>query len=213
MIEKACSRCQHREPPHGGLCGGCLTATGGFPLADVQSLRRAAELSELEDHRKKRAELAELREENTRLENRLKNAVEKNAKAIEALDTDIRSELRIGTDDRQQMQDRLSDAYAAGYLDEETFTARMDAAWQAQTKKELSRLGQDLARTPKPAKKRISPDRCPWPLLGVGMFLAGVFTVTDAISADWPGVGFMIGLMLAYVLLAAFKLAGKKRTG
>lgn len=53
-------------------------------------------------------------------------------------------QVRIGDADRERAQSTLGDHYAAGRLDHEEYSERLDRIWAARTRAELERLFTDL---------------------------------------------------------------------
>ncbi len=63
-------------------------------------------------------------------------------------------QLRIGDAEREQAQSRLSDHYAAGRLDHDEYSQRLDQVWAARTRAELDPVFGDL---PGPGSPRVRP--------------------------------------------------------
>jgi len=106
------------------------------------------------------------------------------------------TEVRIGDAEREQAQTALNDHYAAGRLDHDEYTERLDRIWAARTRAELDPVFTDL---PGPAPQRASRSsypystaatrrpssvprrrpRLPLPLVAVLVVLAAVVVATN----------------------------------
>ncbi len=73
------------------------------------------------------------------------------------------TEVRIGDAEREQAQTALNDHYAAGRLDHDEYTERLDRIWAARTRAELDPVFTDL---PGPAPQRASRSSYPYSTRG-----------------------------------------------
>lgn len=112
------------------------------------------------------------------------------------------ADVRIGDAERERAQSTLGDHYAAGRLDHDEYSERLDRIWAARTRAELAPVFADLpAAGPAqraaypysaPASRRLSPaarsrgSRPPVPLL---VLLVVVGTVLVATNLPWILVG------------------------
>ena len=98
-------------------------------------------------------------------------------------------ELRIGDAEREQAQTELGEHYAAGRLDHDEYSQRLDQVWAARTRSELEPVFRDLpGRGPAPwstpAQRRTAPPsrprtaRIPLPFLVLLVALGVVAVVT-----------------------------------
>ena len=103
-------------------------------------------------------------------------------------------EVRIGDAERERAQATLGDHYAAGRLDHDEYSERLDRIWDARTRAELDPVFADLPGTPAPqptyafstpASRRTVPtarSRGPWlpvPLLVLLVVLGAVVVATN----------------------------------
>ena len=112
-------------------------------------------------------------------------------------------QLRIGDAEREQAQSRLSDHYAAGRLDHDEYSQRLDQVWAARTRAELDPVFGDLPGPGSPASgpasypfstpdarrpttvRRPRGNRPPAPLLAL-LVVLGVVRGDDSPAVD-PG--------------------------
>lgn len=108
-------------------------------------------------------------------------------------------EIRIGDAEREQAQTDLGEHYAAGRLDHDEYTQRLDQVWAARTRSELDPVFRDLpGRGPTPwstaAQRRTAPPprrpsaRVPPPLL-VLLVVLGVVAVVTHLPIILVGLG------------------------
>jgi uncharacterized membrane protein len=100
----------------------------------------------------------------------------------------VSPEVRIGDAEREQAQADLGEHYAAGRLDHDEYSQRLDQIWAARTRSELDPVFRDLPgpawstpqqrRTPSPAGPRRPGPRVPLPLLALLVVLGVVAVVT-----------------------------------
>ncbi len=103
-------------------------------------------------------------------------------------------EVRIGDAERERAQTTLGDHYAAGRLDHDEYSERLDRIWDARTRAELDPVFADLPGTPvpqsayafsTPASRRPAPSarsrgpRLPAPLLVLLVVLGAVVVATN----------------------------------
>jgi uncharacterized protein DUF1707 len=89
-------------------------------------------------------------------------------------------ETRIGDAEREGAAAALGDHYAAGRLDHEEYTERLDAIWTARTRADLDLLFHDLPRlvTPAPPTPRRDRGRLPFPVVALLVLLVGGLVLT-----------------------------------
>jgi uncharacterized membrane protein len=98
----------------------------------------------------------------------------------------VTPQLRIGDAERERAQAALNDHYAAGRLDHDEYSERLDRIWAARTQADLAPVFADLPRPatpwpaarPRPASRRTGP-RMPLPLLVLLVVLATVAVVSN----------------------------------
>ena len=71
------------------------------------------------------------------------------------------AEVRIGDAEREQAQTTLGDHYAAGRLDHDEYSERLDRIWAARTRAELDPVFQDLPGTAGPVARPSHPYSTP----------------------------------------------------
>lgn len=111
-------------------------------------------------------------------------------------------QLRIGDAEREQAQAALGEHYAAGRLDHDEYSERLDRIWAARTRAELDPLfadlpGLDRARPPVttwPAARHRPGRRLPAPLLVLLVVLGAIAVLTHL-----PVV--LVGLALWFFLV------------
>lgn len=72
-----------------------------------------------------------------------------------------RDEVRIGDAERERAQSTLSDHYAAGRLDHDEYSERLDRIWAARTRAELDPVFTDLPGAAGPAPRTSYPFSTP----------------------------------------------------
>lgn len=110
-------------------------------------------------------------------------------------------ELRIGDAERERAQTDLGEHYAAGRLDHDEFTQRLDRIWAARTRAELTPVFADLpgprpavpGYRATPAQRRTAPhprpgSRVPLPLV-VLLVVLGAVTVMTHLPIILVGLG------------------------
>ena len=114
-------------------------------------------------------------------------------------------EFRIGDAERERAQATLSDHYAAGRLDHDEYSERLDRIWAARTRAELDPVFTDLPGTAgsasaasypystptsrRPAQQvRVRPPRLPVPLL-VLLIVVGTIAVVTHLPIILIGLG------------------------
>jgi hypothetical protein len=104
---------------------------------------------------------------------------------------------RIGDVERDAAAAALGDHYAAGRLDHDEYSERLDAAWSARTRADLDMLFHDLPPlAPPPPAVRQRSRRLPLPVAAILVLLAGAFVITHL-----PVILLVLGIVL-FVKLA-----------
>jgi hypothetical protein len=126
------------------------------------------------------------------------------------------SEIRVGDAEREQAASALGDHYAAGRLDPTEYAERLDAAWSARTRADLTVLFTDLPpAAPQPApgfgatagrgrSGRSGRDglRLPFPVLALAVLVVGGLVITH--------LPFLVLFLVALVLFKVAR-AGHRR--
>jgi len=112
-------------------------------------------------------------------------------------------EVRIGDADRERAQSTLSDHYAAGRLDHDEYSERLDRIWAARTRAELDPVFTDLPGTAastaasypystpssrRPAAVRTRSSRPPVPLL-ILLVVLGTIAIATHLPIILVGLG------------------------
>lgn len=89
-------------------------------------------------------------------------------------------EFRIGDAERDRAASALADHYAAGRLDHDEYSERLDAIWTARTRADLDVLFADLPRlaAPEPPPRRRGPGRLPLPIVALLVLVVGALVIT-----------------------------------
>jgi hypothetical protein len=116
------------------------------------------------------------------------------------------SEIRVGDAERDRAAAALGEHYAAGRLDHEEYSERLDAAWSARTRADLDLLFHDLpplAAPAPPATRR--GRRFPLPVAALLVLLVAAFVITHL-----PVVLLVLGIV---VLVKLAGRGGHRRPG
>ena len=113
--------------------------------------------------------------------------------------------LRIGDAERERAQAALSEHYAAGRLDHDEYSERLDRIWAARTRQELDPVFADLPvpgqhrpagqvrPRPRPTGSRLAGLPLPAPLL---VLLAVVAAVV--VASSWPLILIALGVWFCF---------------
>jgi hypothetical protein len=102
-------------------------------------------------------------------------------------------EFRIGDAERERAASALADHYAAGRLDHDEYSERLDAIWTARTRADLDVLFADLPRlaAPEPPPRRRGLGALPLPIAALLVLLVGALVITHL-----PLILLVLGVVL-----------------
>lgn len=102
-------------------------------------------------------------------------------------------EFRIGDAERERAASALADHYAAGRLDHDEYSERLDAIWTARTRADLDVLFADLPRlaAPEPPPRRRGLGALPLPIVVLLVLLVGALVITHL-----PLILLVLGVVL-----------------
>ena len=105
----------------------------------------------------------------------------------------MNGETRIGDAERDRAAAALGDHYAAGRLQHDEYSERLDAIWSARTRADLDIVFHDLPvlTPPAPAGPRRRGRRLPLPVAALLVLLAGAFVITHL-----PFILLVLGIVL-----------------
>lgn len=112
----------------------------------------------------------------------------------------MNTQIRIGDVERERAQDALGEHYAAGRLDHDEYSERLDRIWAARTHADLAPIFADLPRpqqaasAPRPAAPRRTRTRIPFPLLALLVVLGAI-----AVMSNLPLI--LIGLAIWFFFI------------
>lgn len=116
-------------------------------------------------------------------------------------------ELRIGDAEREQAQSALGDHYAAGRLDHDEYTQRLDQIWAARTRSELAPVFRDLPGPgvatstfrATPAQRRTTQARRPGPRVPTPLLVLLVVLGAVAVMTNLPIILVALGVWFFFL--------------
>jgi hypothetical protein len=111
--------------------------------------------------------------------------------------TDLRPDLRVGTAERSEVADALSQHFAEGRLDTAEFNERTEQAMTAKTRADLSTLLADLPGHEAPPV----PTRRRWPLRFAAVALLVGLVVAATWAASLPHALWILGVLVVWAAL------------